>query len=167
MRLLVVCRDAAHASSRVRGLQFVAPLRDLGHEVDTLVWQPRRTVEVAKLSSALLARARRADVVLLVKPRLHPAVLRALRAIQPNLVVDLDDAVWTWPAPFPARFDAAARVARTVVVGNEFLGQRVREHHPGVRVTTVPTAVDTSSFVPRPHAPTERLVVGWIGGPAS
>src|SRR5262245_26905561 len=103
MRMLFVCRDEVHASSRVRALQYVEPLRRLGHRVDTLIWQPHRSSEVARLAVTLVTRAPRYDVVVLVKPRLHPAVLAVLARVQPNVWVDLDDAVWTWPDPFPDR----------------------------------------------------------------
>ena len=166
-----MCRDETHASSRVRALQYVEPLRRLGHEVATLVWKPSRPVDVATLTARLLKASRRCDVVVLVKPRLHPAALAALARVQPNLVVDVDDAVWTWPPPFPDRFDCAARHARVLVAGNSFLADRLVTRYPEVAVTMVPTAVDTTRYAPAaapPAAPgPQPIVVGWIGGPNS
>ncbi|MFI5047199.1 MAG: glycosyltransferase family 4 protein [Acidimicrobiia bacterium] len=167
MRILFVCRDETHASSRVRALQYVEPLRRLGHDVETLVWQPRRSADVAALGARVLVLARRSDVVVLVKPRLHPMVLAALARVQPNLMVDVDDAVWTWPVPFPDRFDAAARHARVLVAGNTFLAERLATRYPSAAVTMVPTAVDTTRYVPAARPDAHPIVVGWIGGPNS
>jgi len=162
-----VCRDTAHASSRVRALQYVEPLRHLGHEVDTLIWQPHRSVEVARLAATLVTRARHADVVVLVKPRLHRIVLAAVARVQPNLWVDVDDAVWTWPPPFPDRLAQAGRLAQGFVAGSEFLAGRLRSRYPDATVALVPTAVDTERYVPAPPRDPRPIVVGWIGGPAS
>jgi glycosyltransferase involved in cell wall biosynthesis len=171
VNVLFVCRDPSHASSRVRALQYVEPLRRLGHGVEVLTWQPRRSSDVARLSVTLVTHARRADVVVLVKPRLHPAVLAVLARAQPNVWIDLDDAVWTWPDPFPARLAQASRHARGFVAGSRWLADRLAERHPGTPVALVPTSVDTGRYVPPDPRHGTRgskpLVVGWIGGPAS
>ena len=56
---------------------------------------------------------------------------------------------------------------RLVVVGNEFLATFARQYHH--HVTVIPTAVDTSRFVPRPARASEprELTVGWIGSPTT
>jgi len=162
-----VCRDASHASSRVRAWQYVEPLWELGHDVDVLTWQPERSHDVARLAATLIARARRADVVVLVKPRIHPAVLAVLAQVQPEIWVDLDDAVWTWPAPFPNRFMQAARHARGFVAGSRWLATRLAERLPGATVALVPTAIDTAHYAPPARRSPQQPIVGWIGGPAS
>ena len=55
-----------------------------------------------------------------------------------------------------------------VVVGNEFLADYARQFNPAV--TVIPTAVDTTRFVPRPdreRVPASGPVVGWIGSPTT
>ena len=76
VRILLVARGADHASSRVRGLQYVEPLERLGHEVRTLRWEPAGRSDVARLTATALRDARWADATMIVKPRLHPATRR-------------------------------------------------------------------------------------------
>lgn len=55
-----------------------------------------------------------------------------------------------------------------VTVGNSFLADYVRQFTPAV--TVLPTAVDTTRFVPRPDrdpVPASGPVVGWIGSPTT
>lgn len=168
MRISVICRDTRHASSRVRALQYVQPLRELGHDVTVVTWQPTRTREVMALTARLAASARRTDVVFIVKPRLDPRVFMLLRRLQPRLVVDVDDAVWTWPSPFPARFDTAAQGAGLITAGSGHLRTLLTERYPRTRVTVVPTSVDMQRYTAAANIGHERPpVIGWIGGPAS
>ena len=59
-------------------------------------------------------------------------------------------------------------MSRHVIAGNEFLADYARRHNPAV--TVIPTAVDTSKFVPRAGTTArsaQDLVVGWIGSPTT
>ena len=54
------------------------------------------------------------------------------------------------------------------MVGNGFLADYARQFNPAV--TVIPTAVDTTRFVPRPDRtplPASGPVVGWIGSPTT
>ena len=95
------------------------------------------------------------------------------------IVYDFDDAIFL-PAvsdankaisflKYPGRVAQILRRSRQVVVGNEFLAAYARTRNAAV--TVIPTAVDTTRFVPRdapPHEdPSRELVVGWIGSPTT
>jgi glycosyltransferase involved in cell wall biosynthesis len=94
------------------------------------------------------------------------------------IVYDLDDAIFLPNVSAankaisflknPGRVAQVLRMSTRVVVGNEFLAQYARQHSPSVSV--IPTAVDTTRFVPRePDRPRAEgtLVIGWIGSPTT
>ena len=94
------------------------------------------------------------------------------------IVYDFDDAIFL-PAVSeankavsflknPERVSEILTLSQHVTVGNEFLATYARKFNP--HVTVIPTAVDTSRFVPRAAAPPpdgRKLVVGWIGSPTT
>jgi glycosyltransferase involved in cell wall biosynthesis len=68
----------------------------------------------------------------------------------------------------PGRVAQVLQRSTRVVVGNEFLAQYARRFNSSV--TVIPTAVDTTRFVPRAAGPSRaegELVVGWIGSPTT
>lgn len=149
-------------------MQYEQPLATLGVAVRRLEWVPQTTHDVARLTTRLLRDARGSDVVVLLKPRLHPAILEMLRRVNPRLVVDIDDAVWTWNPVFGERFDRSARVARAISTGSQYLADATARRHPDTIVERIPTAVDTERYPVRDASPASRPpVVGWIGNTAS
>src|SRR5713101_1980157 len=150
MRIGFVGRGEDHASTRVRILQYLEPVRAMGHDVRTIEWQPRSRLDVAAGSLALLRLARWADVLVVLKPRIHPKLLSLIARVNRNLVVDIDDAVWTWGPVFRDRFRLACSDANAVVVGNEFLAHSVASQFPSVDVECLPTSVSMARYMTRP-----------------
>jgi len=104
----------------------------------------------------------------LLKPRLHPAIIEMLRRVNPRLVVDIDDAVWTWSPVFAERFDCSARAARAISTGSRYLADATSRRYPNTIVERIPTAVDTERYRVRdPSTAVRPAVVGWIGNTAS
>ena len=102
------------------------------------------------------------------KPRLHRVTMALLHRANPRIVVDIDDAMWTWGEVFAQRFDDGARRARTITAGNGYLRRAASERYPGTAVELIPAAVALDHYPARvPHADVDPVVVGWIGGPAS
>jgi glycosyltransferase involved in cell wall biosynthesis len=94
------------------------------------------------------------------------------------IVYDFDDAIFLPSVSeanrvisflkHPGRVATILRHSRRVVVGNEFLAGYARRHNAAV--TVIPTAVDTTRFVPRTDrtlAPGQKPVVGWVGSPTT
>jgi glycosyltransferase involved in cell wall biosynthesis len=148
-----------------------------GHYVRKAVY----FIGLALRQSLLLWNLGRYDLVFLYREAipLGPPLLERLiaRRKRPALVYDFDDAIFL-PAVSDAnkaisflkdasKAAAIVRRSRQVTVGNEFLASFARAYNTAVDV--VPTAVDTTRFVPRPpHArPPGPLVVGWIGSPTT
>jgi glycosyltransferase involved in cell wall biosynthesis len=86
-------------------------------------------------------------------------------------VLDFDDAIWMpYVSPanallgrlrFPGKTATLCRMARRVVVGNEYLGEYARRHNPHVSV--VPTTIDTDRYRPRARPANPVPVIGWMG----
>lgn len=107
-----------------------------------------------------------------------PWLERAIARRGLPIVYDFDDAIFL-PAVSDANrailflkdTDRPAKIigiSRHVVVGNDFLGDFARRHNPAV--TTLPSVVDTTYFVPRTDGGRRDgapLVVGWIGSPTT
>ncbi len=168
MRILFVGRGVDHASTRVRLLQYQEPLAEHGADVRVLEWQPTTRAAVARLTARVLQLARWADVVVILKPRLHPRVVAMIRRLNPRIVVDIDDAMWTWGDVFADRFDHAAGCARAISAGSGYLATRAAERYPAAITARIPTAVQLDDYPMRPpHRDEAPVVVGWIGNTAS
>jgi len=76
-------------------------------------------------------------------------------------VLDVDDAIWLHRGGRAAR--AIARRVDCIVVGNSFLADWFSQHNANVIV--IPTAVDTSRFLPRSKQGESRPIrsIGWTG----
>lgn len=106
-----------------------------------------------------------------------PIVERIIAARGIPIVYDFDDAIFMPNVSeanrsisflkAPGRTAELVRRSTQVIAGNSFLADYARRHNP--RVTVIPTAVDTSYFVPRAAAaePGQDLKVGWIGSPTT
>jgi glycosyltransferase involved in cell wall biosynthesis len=186
------------AGCRFRVAQYVPYLRDAGFDITIssfytpeffrVVYQPGRHVRKAATILSLAARRAtellslgRYDLVLLYREAIPfgPPVIESMIAARGiPIVYDFDDAIFLPNVSDankafaflkdPSRVARVLRLCRHVIAGNEYLGDYARRHNPAV--TVIPTAVDTSRFVPRTTAPTrpaDELIVGWIGSPTT
>ena len=182
MKLLFVPASYTSPSARFRVLQFVEPLRRLGHDVTVRVIRPERTWQ-SPLRNRILHRlhgraatavrlvtagaafhdAEDFDVIfinrdLLPETRigfLEPLLCRA----NPRVIFDLDDAIF-----LGSRESKLRRIlpyVAAVTAGNEHLANFARGLHPDV--TILPTVVDTDYFRPCSSRPAGPLRVGWTG----
>ena len=185
------------AGCRFRVSQYIPYLRAAGFEVTiSAFYTPaffkvvyRRGHYAKKAAMFVLQTARRLrellsvteyDLVLLYReaiPLGPPLLERMIAARGIPIVYDFDDAIFlpnvseaNKAISFlknPGRVATILRLSSEVVVGNNFLAEYARRHSDSV--TVIPTAVDTSRFVPRPPdaVPRQQLVVGWIGSPTT
>jgi glycosyltransferase involved in cell wall biosynthesis len=166
MRVALITQAIDNAATRVRVLEYLPGLHDLGHETRLLPWNPESRLDSLRLARRATRLARWADVVVLQKPRQPPALLDRLARLNPALVVDFDDAVWTWGPRVDERFRRAVDRARVVVAGSEHLAARVRgtTRHDARAVRVIPSSVDLRRYTVRPsHRDSRPAVVGWIG----
>ncbi|HTZ08594.1 MAG TPA: glycosyltransferase [Acidimicrobiales bacterium] len=185
LRVQAIVSGRLAASSRFRVLQHVGPLAALGIEVRVAV--PRVSKYAAVPASfgrapgaGPLLEAAMAGVKVAARV---PAALRSWtaavtwlerellpgrRTLEPALhrpvVFDVDDAIWLLSPGHERAARAMARRAACVVAGNDFLAEWFAA--AGAAVERVPTAVDTTRFVPVPHQ-ADSFVMGWTGsGPS-
>jgi glycosyltransferase involved in cell wall biosynthesis len=185
------------AGCRFRIAQYLPSLREAGFDVTiSSFYTPeffrrvyRRGQYVSKaLTFAALAWRRvrelftvgKYDLIFLYREAvpLGPPIIESMIARKGiPIVYDFDDAIFL-PAVSdanraisflkdPGRTATILRASTLVVVGNEFLAGYARRFNDDVSV--IPTAVDTTRFVPRsqPHQSRGQLVVGWIGSPTT
>lgn len=190
--LALVTLPTLGGGNRLRIEQYRDRLRAEGIELQVsaffddatyaILYEPGRSVTkaVGVLRGMLrrlgdLATIRRNDVVIVYReaaPIGPPFLERVIAHLGVPYVFDFDDAIylapihpvnrrWAW-LRHPSRVARTARMAREVIVGNEYLAATARLWNPNV--TIIPTAVDTDRHRPglviRPAAPN---VIGWVG----
>jgi glycosyltransferase involved in cell wall biosynthesis len=163
-------------------LQFVRPLRKLGHEVVVRVVRPERewkselpdrrlrrlhnrAATVGRLLTAgtALADAGRFDVICMNRDLLPEVrvsfVERLLARLNPRLIFDFDDAIFLGP-----RAEKLAQILphfAAVTAGNEALARFARTMHSNVSV--FPTVVDTNFYRPGLRRQEGPIRIGWTG----
>jgi glycosyltransferase involved in cell wall biosynthesis len=186
------------AGCRFRIAQYIPYLRDAGFDVTIspfytpeffqLVYKPgnhvRKALSFLKLAWRRFRELRNLDdydLVFLYReaiPLGPPLIERAIVRRGKPIVLDFDDAIFMSNVSEanrgiaflknPGRVAEVVRKSTAVVVGNDFLASYARRYNE--HVTVIPTAVDTTRFVPRvemPADPSRELVVGWIGSPTT
>jgi glycosyltransferase involved in cell wall biosynthesis len=183
-------------AQRYRIEQWAPYLRDLGIEVTfqpfatpslarTLYERGRWAAKAAKMAGGIARRlsealqAKKYDAVLLQREGslIGPAWSeRLLRARQPAIVYDFDDAVYLpYVSPtnrylsylkFPWKTRALCRMARAVIAGNDHLAAYASRYND--RVFVVPSTVSMREYQERPIPSSGRIpVVGWTGSHSS
>lgn len=166
MKLLILLSKRPPPSTRIRFCDSMPYWKAQGVHITAM---PVPSDPIGRL--ALLRRARLYDVVLLHKRALFRSLeLNWLRRANPNIVLDVDDAVMFPEAEFdkPLRGKRFLKFIRTidhcaaVVVGNRFLANFTRANCLNTHV--LPTPVDMSEPVLRDwNQPREAFIVGWLG----
>lgn len=161
--------DVPGARFRIR--QYVAPLHACGID---LVEYPsragqyppaergRRPAWLAHNLASRLAdvrRARGADVTYFQRELLATTVSLERLTSRPR-VLDVDDSIWLYGGERFAR--RLAGLCDVVACGNAFLAEWFARAHS--RVELLPTAIDTTRYVPAAEPPPENApVLGWSG----
>jgi glycosyltransferase involved in cell wall biosynthesis len=189
------------AGCRFRIAQFIPYLASVGIEVTLdslftteffrLVYKPGHYAQKAATFAALSLRrldslrdSSRYDLILLYREifPIGPAFIERLLAARrrPPLVFDFDDAIFLPSVSDANRLIAALKQPQKVatiirhsdhvITGNGYLADYARRFTAAV--TTIPTCVDTDSFVPLSEmqttsAPPREPVIGWIGSPTT
>lgn len=158
-------------SARFRVGQFVAPLRDLGIDLNWRTAPVRKHPPRTKLLRPLWFPASvagripgvidswRADVTLFSRELVSTFVTLEPLTRRPR-VLDVDDAIWLHRGGDYAR--RLATLADTVIAGNDYVAEWASQYCD--RVEILPTAVDTDRFVPgEKREDYEDVVIGWSG----
>ena len=172
-RVLVLTRDPELPSFRYRISPLIEQLEHRGAEVQVKQFKSRRYfLRLMNIKRAV----KEADVVLVQKLKLLPFESKLLASLNPNVVFDLDDAIYVKQpkqagdtvAPDRGRlskFAGLAKAARFVSVGNGELASKVRE--AGGTADFYPTGIDVASYKPVPTSQKSGFTAIWIGLPAN
>ncbi len=182
------------ASTRYRFHQYIEPLHKRGIEVDLLPLLSDKYLRSkhagTKVSRADLLAAYLGRIRLFLRSSsydahwLHieafpmvPHVLEnaLIRWSNTPYVLDIDDAFFhsyeALESTVPrwllnGKIDRLMAGARVVFAGNAYIADRARSSGAS-KVAIIPTVVDTSRYIIRNHAPSDRLRVGWLGSPST
>lgn len=193
IRLLLLNRyDRLGASSRVRMLQYLPYLSGhgfdchaeplLGDDYLHAIYQKRK-VSYGYLAQRYLHRlkallaARRYDAVFIEKellPNVPAWGERLLAASGIPYAVDYDDAIFhnydmarnPLKRMLSSKIATVMRHAKLVIAGNSYLARHA-EQAGASSVALLPTVIDLHSYAAKALPPRERLVIGWIGSPAT
>nr|WP_279355898.1 glycosyltransferase family 4 protein [Fundidesulfovibrio agrisoli] len=194
--LALTVRPSLGPDTRYRIEQYVEPLAALGIQVDVhhlfsdeyyrLQQAPGR--EAGKGLGALGGFFRRlADLALHARaydgvwvcrelfPLGPPLLERLLFALNPRVILDIDDAIYLHDATNTGfihsrlrDFGKLGRIAgrfSAVVCGNAYLAEYFLDKNP--RVFVVPTVVPMSRYGAIPHRESPSVRIGWIGTPGN
>lgn len=159
MRVLFLTEgDVNNPSARVRVYHLVPGLAALG--IEARILHPSSRAGPAG-KARILRDARWADVVVLQRVLPPGSLVALLTRVNPALVFDFDDALYTFSA-LRDRLAPMLGLATEVVAGSEELARYARSRARSV--TVVPTVVEPTSYRPRAASPNGRPVhIGWIG----
>lgn len=180
------------ASSRLRFEQFVPAFQKLGIDVEVspllsdaylnrlYAGAGRSWLDITVdylMRLPWLMRAKQYDLLWIEKelfPDL-PAWFESLFAkLGIRYIVDYDDAIFhnydlsknPWRRTLVQKIDRVMRHASLVVCGNRYLAERAQSAGAS-RVTVLPTVIDIDRYAVRVKAPTETVVIGWVGSSAT
>jgi glycosyltransferase involved in cell wall biosynthesis len=180
-RVLFLTSGKIVPSSRFRVLQFLPQLKRDGWEITVAPCNPNKyasrddypggpvadaVLTLAKLGSRFFSvlKSSRYDVIYIERellPWLTPVPEEFVRLLNPNIIFDFDDAIFLRYAHLDVNPVASVlKLAKTVICGNEFLGEWALRHNDNVWV--LPTAVDTDRYTPAARAGNGRTLV-WTG----
>ena len=95
-------------------------------------------------------------------PYLPPILEYLIKFLNKNLIVEFDDAIFL-TLGHSYKLPRIVRLARHVIVGNDYLKKYAQEYNK--RVTVIPTALDTEKYHVREGRKGKEIVIGWIGLP--
>jgi glycosyltransferase involved in cell wall biosynthesis len=194
MKTLVLTRYARMgASSRMRVLQYIDAWSGSNHgfhvcpllnDAYLRAKYQNENVPMSTIVRAYTDRARALqtaqnfDLIWFEKelfPNLPAWCEQLLAHSQVPYVVDFDDAIfhnydmshWVWQRMLKNKIGTVMRHAALVTCGNEYLAQYARSAG-AESVVILPTVVDINRYpLKRDHNTADKLIVGWIGTPAT
>lgn len=186
MKILILSHSHTSPSARFRLLQFVGPLRSLGHEVTVRVIKPERwpsaqkfmrfrerspsltanrVRSLARIASAYwnLRDAGKYDVIFMnrdIVPEIRVDFLEPqLAKRNPRLVFDFDDAIHVGSRE--AKLRKILPYFAWLTAGNEYLASFARAVNENVSIW--PTVVDTETYKPSRERIDGPVRIGWSG----
>jgi glycosyltransferase involved in cell wall biosynthesis len=164
-------------STRVRVLQFLKYLNQAGIETRVL---PRPSRKGFLRHSRYIARALDlaawGDILFFQKPNQSKLLINSLCRLAKNLIIDIDDAVWsshflkTGPdsartvQKFQQRLEHVLQHSKVAIAGSSYLERALKKSRPDAKVEIIPPCVDLEIYKNVKNSATNGKVrIGWIG----
>lgn len=164
--------DRMRASSRVRVYDYLAHLGQMGFNCRVLPFPKKLTIiEKARYMTQSFYLAYWADVIVLQKLVIQEKFVDMLRKVNPKIIFDFDDALWTLPNAYRQDPMVEARQVQRlrhilthtvrVIAGNQYLANYAN----GIarRVDVIPSSVDLQRYPMKPMRNEGSVSLGWIG----
>ena len=158
--VLFVSKGEASSSTRYRAVNYFPLLRQHG-------WEPSHITDdkTAESHRRILAAAREADAVVVLRRAPGWWYARSLRKASRLLVFDLDDAIFLPRSGLfsrrPARFRNMVKRCDQVWAGNSYLASAALRFNS--QVSLVPTSIEIERYQPVSDKSPDRVVLVWIG----
>lgn len=171
-------------SPRFRFIQFIEPLRKKGHQVDVYVLNPSRNTtlvskifffqvieqhihllrRIIQLLHFILFHAKKYDLIYTNKdllPNLNITwVEKLLHHYNPNLIFDIDDAIYIGPRG--EKLKKILPYYKAVIAGSTILQEYITSNY-GIKCYYIPMAIDTDKYMPALIRKEGCLRIGWSG----
>jgi len=158
--VLFVSKGKDSPSTRYRAINYFPLLRQHGWEASHIT--DDRTADSHR---RILAAAREADAVVILRRTPGWWYGRRLRKASRLLIFDMDDAIFVPRSGLfsrrPARFRHVIKRCDYVWAGNSYLAAAALRFND--RVSRVPTSIEIERYQPVSNKPQERVVLVWIG----
>ena len=169
--LLIPMYDENWASSRYRVYNYLPYLRAQGVQSKVVYPPSRKPFERIGYLVSILYYARQMDIVFIQKKIFKKSFLFLLHKLNPQIVYDMDDAMFAKPTSVPSSefmkdqicrsLNYLLQKSRIVITGNNFLNQYVLQFNPEAHI--IPTPILNKGSAEVPHRALDRLTIGWIG----
>lgn len=113
--------------------------------------------------------------VIIIQKKLYPWwVERVIKFLNPKLIFDFDDAIftspnmnWSWytKKKVNLRLSNILKISRWVIVGNKFLKEYAQQFNK--KVVVIPTSIDINRYPVKGEETKEKVTIGWIGSSAN
>lgn len=160
-KIIFISKGKESASTRYRALNYFPHLKaaDWAPEHIEAVRNPFKRI-------ALLRKARRADVVVVLRKTFSGLYLRLLRVVARHIIFDFDDAIFVRSSGKSSRtrlnrFKRMARTCDQVWAGNSHLAQEAKKYNP--KVTMLPTSIIPDKYQRQADKPVQSIDFVWIG----
>jgi glycosyltransferase involved in cell wall biosynthesis len=159
--ILFVSKSLSSSSTRYRATDFFPYLEDAG-------WQPQHFTDHRSVLSRLqlLAKAREADAVVIVRRTFGYFYARLLRQSTKKLIFTFDDAIFaksdgSRSAGRENRFAHTIPLCDYIWAGNSYLAEKARPLNNNIVI--IPTAVDIDKYNIHAQKPASTIDLVWIG----
>ena len=92
---------------------------------------------------------------------LIPGLYTLERFLKSPIIYDVDDAIWTTSMLGESTNSSIAKRAKIILAGNTYIANWFSQYSQNIHI--IPTAIDSTAFVPVTKKTSDKFIVGWSG----